>query len=65
MHRRNASERSIITFKYHFIAGLCVTDPYFPMQNWDRLLELAEITINLLRPSRFNPILSAYAQLNG
>ena len=35
------------------------------MQNWYRLLEQAEITINLLRPSRLNPKLSAYVQLNG
>ena len=35
------------------------------MQNWDLLLEQAETTLNLLRPSRLNPNLSAYAQLNG
>ena len=65
MHRCNEAERSIITFKYHFIAGLCATGPDFPMQNWDGLLEQAEITLNLLCPSIFNPILSTYAQLNG
>lgn len=26
-HRRNAAERAIRTFKNHFIAGLCTTDP--------------------------------------
>ena len=65
MHRRNAEEWDISTLKDHFIAGLCATDPYFPMQNWDHLLKQAEITLNLLRLSRLNPILSAYAQLNG
>ena len=35
------------------------------MQNWDRLVEQAEITLNLLQTSRLNPKLSAYTQLNG
>ena len=65
MHRRNSEERDICTFNNNFIAGLCTTDPDFPMQNWDRLLEQAEITLNLLRPSRLKPRLSAYVQLNG
>ena len=63
MHRRNAAERAIRTFKDHFIAGLFMTDPDFPMQNWDRLLEQTEIMLNLLRPSRLNPRLLAYTQL--
>ena len=50
MHRRNSAERDISTFKDHFITGICVTEPYFPMKNWDRLLEQAEIIINLLLP---------------
>ena len=41
MHRRIAEERAIRTFKYHFITGLYVMDPDFPMQNWDRLLDQA------------------------
>ena len=65
MHIHNAAELSIINFKYHFIAGLCVMDPDFPIQNWDRLLEQAKIMLNLLRPSMLNPRLLAYAQLNG
>ena len=65
IHRRNAVERAIQTFKSHFIAGLCTTDPEFPIQLWDRLLPQAEITINILQNSRINSKLSAYAQLNG
>ena len=34
------------------------------MQNWGRLLEQSKITLNLLRLSRLNPRLLAYAQLN-
>ena len=65
IHRRNSAERAIRTFKNHFIAGLCSTDPKFPLNLWCRLLPQAEITLNLLRGSRMNPKLSAYAQVNG
>ena len=34
------------------------------MKNWDQLLEQAEITLNLQRPSRLNPSIPTYAQLN-
>ena len=65
VHRRNAAERAIRTFKNHLIAGLCSTHPDFPMKLWDRLIPQAEITLNLLRGSRMNPKLSAYAQIHG
>jgi hypothetical protein len=60
-HRRNATERAIRTFKEHFVAGLSSVDPSFPMHLWDRLLQPAEITLNLLRTSRLHPQLSAAA----
>jgi hypothetical protein len=65
LHRRNAAERAIRTFKNHFIAGLCTTNPDFPLHLWDRLLPQALITLNLLCRSRINPKLSAHAQLHG
>ena len=65
IHRRNPAERAIRTFKNHFIAGLCSTDSNFPMQCWCRLLNQAEMTLNMLRPSRLNNKLSEYAQING
>jgi len=64
-HRRNAAERAIRTFKNHFIAFLCSCDREFPLHLWCRLLPQAFITLNLLRGSRINPKLSAYAQVNG
>jgi hypothetical protein len=64
-HRRNAAERAIRTFKNHFIAGLCSLDPQFPLHLWDRLVPQAELSLNLLRGSRLNPKLSAWAQING
>ena len=31
MHRRNAAEQAIRTFKNHFLAGLAICDPGFPL----------------------------------
>jgi len=64
-HRRNAAERAIRTFKNHFLAGLATCHPDFPIREWDRLLPQAELTLNLLRNSRINPKLSAWAFLFG
>jgi hypothetical protein len=65
MHRANAAERAIQTFKNHFKAGLASVDPAFPVAEWDRLLQQAFLTLNLLRPARANPKLSAYAYIHG
>ena len=61
IHRRNAAERAISTWKDHFIATLSNTDPLFPLHLWCRLIDQATTTLNLLRPSRINPRLSAKA----
>jgi hypothetical protein len=65
LHRTNNAERAIATFKDHLISGLAATDPSFPLPLWDRLIPQAVLTLNLLRPARFNPRLSAWAALNG
>ena len=65
MHQTNAAEKAIDTWKCHFIAGLSSLDPAFPMHLWCRLISQATTTLNLMRPSRINPCLSAEAQLNG
>jgi hypothetical protein len=65
IHRRNAAERAIQTFKHHFLAILASCDINFPIREWDRLLDQAEVTLNLLRNSRMNPLLSSYAYLFG
>ena len=60
IHRRNAAERAICTFKNHFISGLCSVDKTFPLHLWCRLLDQAELTLNMLHTSRINPNLSAH-----
>ena len=65
VHRRNAAERAIRTFKNHFIAGLSSLPADFPMNLWDRLLPQALLTLNLLRTSRLHPQLSSQAHVHG
>ena len=65
LHRRNSAERAIQTFKNNFIAGLASVNKKSPIHLWCRLLPHCLLTLNLLRPSRINPKLSAYAQLYG
>jgi hypothetical protein len=65
VHRRNAAERAIRTLKNHLIAGFCSLDENFPLSLWDKLLPHALMSLNMLRGSRINPKLSAYAQLHG
>jgi hypothetical protein len=47
-HRRDAAERTIRTFKEHFVAGLSSVYPTFPLHLWDRLLSQAENHIKSL-----------------
>ena len=65
LHRINTAEKAIDIFKCHFITGLATVDPSFPLHLWCRLLDLATTTLNLLRPSRINPKLSAHELLEG
>jgi hypothetical protein len=62
LHRRNAAERAIRTYKNHLLACL---GPDFPVSEWDRLFFQVGLTLNLLRSSRVNSKLSAYAYLHG
>jgi Reverse transcriptase (RNA-dependent DNA polymerase) len=64
-HRSNAAERAIRTAKNHLAAGWWSTDPNFPMHLWDKTIPQAELTLNLLRHSRINPMLSAWEQIHG
>ena len=65
MHRRNAAERCIRTFKNNFVSRLSSTDDQSPLHLWDRLLPQATITLNMLRPSRRILKVSIYMALEG
>ncbi len=62
-HQQNLAKKAIQTFKDHYIAILCGADKSFPLNLWDRLLPQADHTLNMLRPSRMTPTISAYAYL--
>ena len=59
------AERGIQTLKNHFISVLYRCDPTFLKNQWDRVLLVAVITLNMLRPSRINPAKSAYNEIWG
>ena len=63
-HPRNSAERAIHTFVNHFVAGLSSCVNNFPLNLWDKLLPQAILTLNLMRTSRMNPNLSAWAQVH-
>ena len=65
VHRRNAAERAIQTFKSHFITGSATLTSDFPMKEWDQLLPHVQLTLNHLRASRRQPTLSAHAAALG
>ena len=64
-HQVNAAECAILTFKNHFIAILSMVDFNFTLAEWDRLLPLAVITLNLLCSSHLHPSLLTHASLFG
>ena len=64
-HRLMPAERAIQTFKNHFIAVRSGMDPAFPERAWHHILEHVVVTLNMLRPSKLNPKISAYMQLHG
>jgi hypothetical protein len=58
--RSNKAERSIQTFKRHFIAILAGTHPSFPINFWHELIPQAEITLNMMHALADQPNISAY-----
>ena len=60
IHLRNAVERTNRTWKNHFLSGISSVDGGFPMHLRYWLLHQVDITLNLIRPKRINPTLSAY-----
>ena len=64
MHRRNAAERVIRTFKAHFISIMAGFACNLPSHLWDVILPMADLTLNLLREAANNQELSAWSYFN-
>jgi hypothetical protein len=62
-HRVNAAKGAIGTFKKHFIATLATVDNLCPLQLWDEFLPQVKLTLNLIRFSSCNPLISANQEL--
>jgi hypothetical protein len=62
-HQRNLAKKSIGTFKDHFIGVLSGCAKSMPMHLWCQLLPQVERQLLLLRQSRVNPGMSAYAHV--
>ena len=60
VHRRNAVEHAIQTFKAYFLAILAGVVRSFPSSLWDTLLPQMELTLNLLRQATLAPDISAW-----
>ena len=59
-HRSNTAERTIRTFKAHFLSILAGVAPDFPRNLWDLLLPQTELTLNLLRQATLDPTRPAW-----
>ena len=64
-HRQNIAEKTIQTWKDHFILVCSGVSAHFPMHLWCRLIPQAEKQLLLLRQTNINPKISAFAYLYG
>ena len=60
-HRRNISEKTIQTWKSHFIGVISGTESTFPLHLWCQIIFQAERQLLLLSQTHLNPNISAYA----
>ena len=64
-HQSNSAERTIHTFKAHFLSILAGVAPDFPRNLWDLLLPQTELTLNLIRQATLEPTRSAWSYFHG
>ena len=65
MHRTNPSEKALQTYKCCVKSTIASLPPHFPLSYWCRLLPQVDLSVNIVRPSRQNPLLSAWATMEG
>ena len=64
-HITSFSEKAIQTSKGSFMTALVSLNPVFPISEWIRIVEQGELALNIIRATRSNPKLSAFAYLFG
>jgi len=65
MHRTNAAERAIQTWKSAAKSCIAGLPPTFPIANWCKLTPHIDWAVNIVRACRLNPKLSAWEALEG
>ena len=65
MHRSNAADKGVQTYKNHLTAVIAILPDDFPIAFWDRLIPQGDWSLNVMRPCRLNPKLSAFEALEG
>ena len=65
MHQSNPAKRAIQTWKSCMKSTLASLLPRFPIGYWCRLLAQIDLSVNIVRPCRINPRLSAWAAMEG
>ena len=64
-HQSNAAERTIRTFKAHFLSILAGCAPNSPRNLWEILVPQTELTLNLLRHATLDPTRSEWSYFHG
>ena len=65
MHRTNPAERAIQTWKSCKKSSLASVPNDFPLALWCRMCAQVDLSVNIVRKCRQNPLLSAWAAMNG
>ena len=65
IHHNKISEQCCCTWKNHFMDVRVGASPSFRMENWCKMTEQCEITLNMLRPYTLNPRLSVFEAMEG
>ena len=64
-HRRNKAERTIRTAENYLTCAFSGCDPTCPKEARQHMFPQIRVAMNLLRPSRLNPTISAWEDLKG
>ena len=65
LHRTNPAERALQTYKSCVKSTMASLPPTFPITYWCRLLPQIYFRVNIVRKCRQNPLLSAWAAMEG
>ena len=65
MHRKNPAERSLQTYKSCIKSTIASLPPTFPIALCCKLLPQIDLIVNIIRKCSQNPLLSAWAAMEG